>query len=61
MVLSLVRSAVHQREDPCLFPGVIEGTETSDFIEATLAVECVEIMRVAGGELACLEITAPGD
>jgi len=29
-----------------------------DFIEATLPVECIEIMCVAGGKVACFQITA---
>src|SRR5438876_11412825 len=57
-VLSLVRSAVHQREDPCLFPRVIERMESSDFIQAAHTVECIQITRVAGCKFARLEVTA---
>src|SRR6266567_3612116 len=57
-VLSLVRSAVHQREDPCLFPRVIERMESLDFIQAAHAVECIQITRVAGCKFARLEIAA---
>src|SRR6266700_388239 len=32
--------------------------EAPDFIEATLPVECVEIICVAGGKLACFQVTA---
>src|SRR6478752_4568687 len=58
VVVSLVRSAVHQREDPCLFPRVIERMKPPDFIEAAHSVECVEKTCVAGRKLARLEVTA---
>src|SRR6478736_9177472 len=57
-VLSLVRSAVHQREDPCLFPRVIERMKPPDFIETTNGVQSVEKTCVAGRKLARLEVTA---
>src|SRR5213075_2243359 len=57
-VLSLVRGAVHQREDPCLFPRVIERMKPQEFIQATHTVERIEVTRVACGELARFEITA---
>ena len=56
-VFCLVRSAVHQREDPCLFPGVIERMKPPDFIEATNGIQGVEKICVAGSELARLEVT----
>src|SRR5437773_10472720 len=57
-VLSLVRSAVHQREDPCLFSRVIERMKPPDFIETTNAIEDVDKTCVARCKLACLEVTA---
>ena len=57
-VLSLVRSAVHQRENPCLFPTVIERMKPPDFIETTNGIEGVEKTCVAGRKLARLEVTA---
>src|SRR5213083_1444697 len=57
-VLSLVRSAVHQREDACLFPRVIERMKPPDFIETTNGVEGVEKACVAGRKLARLQVTA---
>jgi hypothetical protein len=57
-VLSLVRSAVHQREDPCLFPRVIERMKPPDFIDTTNGIEGVEKTCVTGCKLARLEVTA---
>src|SRR5436190_13390579 len=57
-VLSLVRSAVHQREDPCLFSTIVERMESPDFVHATHAVECIQILCVAGCKFARLEIAA---
>src|SRR6188472_2714539 len=57
-VPSLVRSAVHQRENPCLFPGVIERMKPPDFIETTNGIERVEKTCVAGRKFARLEVTA---
>src|SRR6478672_2001050 len=57
-VLSLVRSAVHQREDPCLFARVIERMKPPNFIETTNGIERVEKTRVAGRKFARLEVTA---
>src|SRR5947208_16239734 len=57
-VLSLVRSAVHQREDPCLFPRVIERMKPPEFIETTNGIQGVEKTCVPGCEFARLEITA---
>src|SRR6266513_3330216 len=54
-ILSLVRSAVHQREDPRFFSIVIEGMKPPDFIEATNGIEGVEKTRVACRELTRLE------
>src|SRR5262245_11082695 len=50
----LVRSAVHQREDPCLFSRVIERMKPPDFIETTNGVEGVEKTGVVCRKLACL-------
>src|SRR4029453_11128091 len=55
---SLVRCAVHQREDPCLFPRVIERMKAPDFIETTNGIQGVEKTCVPGCEFARLEITA---
>ena len=57
-VLCLVRGAVRQREDPCLFPSVIERMKPPDFIEPTNGIKGVEKTRVVCRELACLKITA---
>src|SRR5580765_4279256 len=57
-VISLVRSAVRQREDLCLFPRVIERMKPPDFIETTNGIERVEKTCVAGRKLARLEVTA---
>ena len=54
----LVRAAIWQRQNPRLFFTVIKGMKAADFIETPLAVERVEVMRIARGQLACLEITA---
>src|SRR5215831_17005725 len=56
---SLVGGAVRQCQNPRSLCAVIERMKTPDFIEPTHAVERVEIMRVARGELACFQITAP--
>src|SRR5437773_12164456 len=55
---ALIHVATRQRQDARAFPGVIARMEPPDFIKAPHAVERVEIMRVAGGELTCFEITA---
>src|SRR5215471_18757310 len=57
-VLCLVRSAVRQLEDSCLFPRVIERMKPPDFIETTNGIEGVEKTCVAGCKLTCLEVTA---
>jgi len=57
-VLCLVRSAVHQREDPCLFSGVTERMKPPDFIEPTNGIKGVEKTRVVCRELACLKISS---
>src|SRR5213596_2266628 len=57
-ILSLVRSAVHEREDPRLFPRVIERMKPPDFIETTNGVEGVKKTCVAGCKIARLEVTA---
>ena len=54
----LVGCAVRQRQNPRLFPAVIERMETPDLIEPPLAVKRVEVMRIARGELARFQITA---
>ena len=54
---ALIRAA-RQRQDARAFPAVIERMEPPDFIKAPHAVERVEIMCVADGELICFEITA---
>src|SRR5207244_12703040 len=56
--VQLVGAAAHQRQDPLPLRAVLERMKPPDFIEATHAVESVEVTRVACGELACLQITA---
>ena len=58
VVVSLVRSAIHQGEDLCLFPRVIERMKPSDFIDTANGIESVEKSCVAGGKLARLKVTA---
>src|SRR5437773_12386431 len=55
---ALIHVATRQRQDARAFPAVIERMEPPDFIKAPHAVERVEIMCVADGELTCFEITA---
>ena len=50
------RGPLHQREDVRLFCGIIERTKFADFIQSPDPVEGVEILSVAGGELASFEI-----
>src|SRR6476646_12138583 len=47
---------LHQREDVRLFGGIIERTKFADFIKPPHPVEGIEILSVAGGELASFEI-----
>src|SRR5438093_3100018 len=56
--VQLVGAAAHQRQDPLPLRAVLERMKPPDFIEASQAVEGVEIMRVARSELACFEITS---
>src|SRR5438128_9985668 len=56
--VQLVGAAAHQRQDPLPLRAVLERMKPPDFIEATHAVESVEVTRVACGELACLEIAS---
>src|SRR4029453_4447161 len=55
--VSLVGGAVRQRQDPLLFPAVIERMKAADFIETSMTVERVEVIRVARCELVRLQIT----
>ena len=52
------RSPLHQREDVRLFGGIIEGPKFADFIKTPDTVEGIEILGIAGGELASFEIAA---
>ena len=50
------RGPLHQREDVRLFCGIIERTKFADLIKTPDTVEGIEILGVAGGELASFEI-----
>src|SRR5207244_6786682 len=50
--------AIGQREDALLLRTVIERAKNADFFRAPHAVERIEVMCVAGGELGRLEVTA---
>ena len=56
MTVKSGRGPLHQREDVRFFGGIIERTKFADFIKAPDTVECIEIVGVAGGELASFEI-----
>ena len=49
---------LHQSEDVRFFGGIIERTKFADFIKPPDPVEGVEILSIAGGELAGFEIAA---
>src|SRR5262245_15054862 len=49
---------IRQRQNPRLFPTVIERMKAPDLIETALSIERVEVMRIARGQLACLQVTA---
>ena len=56
---SIFRSGpLHQREDVRFFGGIIQGPKFADFIKTPDTVEGIEILGVAGGELASFEIAA---
>jgi len=56
---SIFRSGpLHQREDMRFFGGIIQGAKFADFIKTPDTVEGIEILGVAGGELASFEIAA---
>src|SRR5262245_9617913 len=52
------RAPIRQRQNPRLFRTVIERMKASNLIEPPMSIERVEVMRVACGQLACLQITA---
>src|SRR5438128_10569222 len=56
MTVKLGRGPLHQREDVRFFGGIIERTKFADFIKTPDTVEGIEILGVAGGELARFEI-----
>src|SRR5262249_154125 len=56
---SLVGGAVRQCQNPRSLCAVIERMKPPDFIETTHTVESVEKTRVACGDLARFQITAP--
>src|SRR5947207_15978103 len=49
---------LHQREDVRFFGGIIQGPKFANFIETPDTIEGIEILGVAGGELASFEIAA---
>ena len=50
------RGPLHQREDVRFFGGIIERTKFADLIKSPDTVEGIEILGVAGRELASSEI-----
>src|SRR5439155_22659647 len=58
MTVKLGRGPLHQREDVRFFGGIIERTKFADLIKTPNTVEGIEILGVAGGELASFEIAA---
>jgi len=56
MTVKLGRGPLHQREDVRFFGGIIERTKFADFIKTPDTVEVIEILGVAGSELASFEI-----
>src|SRR5450755_2823183 len=57
--LALCRFCIHQREDAFLLRAVIERTKHADLVEPPHAVEGIEKLRVARGQLRGFEITPP--
>src|SRR5205823_6784690 len=56
---SIFRSGpLHQREDVRFFGGIIQGPKFANFIKTPDTIEGIEILGVAGGELASFEIAA---
>ena len=56
MTVKLGRGPLHQREDVRFFGGIIERTKFADLIKTPDTVEGIEILGVAGSELASFEI-----
>ena len=54
----LIGRALHQRQNPLSFPTVVEGMESTDFIQTSNSIQRVEKTCVAGRKLARLEVTA---
>src|SRR5437868_13495063 len=56
MTVKLGRGPLHQREDMRFFGGIIERTKFADLIKTPDNVEGIEMLGVAGSELASFEI-----